>query len=38
MCGPKFCPMHNFRDVDWDEVRELARAAKVAAPEVPYPG
>jgi phosphomethylpyrimidine synthase len=17
MCGPKFCPMHNFRDVDW---------------------
>ena len=18
MCGPKFCPMHNFRDVDWD--------------------
>ncbi len=21
MCGPKFCPMHNFRDVDWDAVR-----------------
>jgi phosphomethylpyrimidine synthase len=20
MCGPKYCPMHNFRDVDWDEV------------------
>jgi phosphomethylpyrimidine synthase len=18
MCGPKYCPMHNFRDVDWD--------------------
>jgi len=17
MCGPKFCPMHNFRDIDW---------------------
>jgi phosphomethylpyrimidine synthase len=21
MCGPKFCPMHNFKDVDWDELR-----------------
>ncbi len=21
MCGPKYCPMHNFRDVDWDAVR-----------------
>jgi phosphomethylpyrimidine synthase len=21
MCGPKYCPMHNFRDVDWDEIR-----------------
>jgi len=20
MCGPKYCPMHNFRDVDWDSV------------------
>ncbi|HET8565820.1 MAG TPA: phosphomethylpyrimidine synthase ThiC [Solirubrobacterales bacterium] len=18
MCGPKYCPMHNFRDVDWE--------------------
>ena len=18
MCGPKFCPMHNFRDIDWE--------------------
>ena len=24
MCGPKFCPMHNFRDVDWDELTALA--------------
>ena len=24
MCGPKFCPMHNFRDVDWDDVRAAA--------------
>jgi phosphomethylpyrimidine synthase len=26
MCGPRFCPMHNFRDVDWDEVAEAAGA------------
>ncbi len=23
MCGPKFCPMHNFKDVDWDEIRAV---------------
>jgi phosphomethylpyrimidine synthase len=23
MCGPKFCPMHNFRDVDWDAVTRV---------------
>jgi phosphomethylpyrimidine synthase len=23
MCGPKYCPMHNFRDVDWDALRAL---------------
>jgi phosphomethylpyrimidine synthase len=22
MCGPKYCPMHNFREVDWAAVRE----------------
>jgi phosphomethylpyrimidine synthase len=22
MCGPKYCPMHNFRDLDWDALRE----------------
>jgi phosphomethylpyrimidine synthase len=21
MCGPNYCPMHNFRDVDWEAVR-----------------
>ena len=21
MCGPKYCPMHNFKDVDWQAVR-----------------
>ncbi|MBN8866275.1 MAG: phosphomethylpyrimidine synthase ThiC [Solirubrobacterales bacterium] len=37
MCGPKFCPMHNFRDVDWDEVRRVVaerrsgRAGKISA-------
>lgn len=20
MCGPKYCPMHNFKDIDWDEL------------------
>jgi len=23
MCGPKFCPMHNFKDVNWDELRTV---------------
>jgi phosphomethylpyrimidine synthase len=23
MCGPKFCPMHNFRDIDWDAVLRM---------------
>ncbi len=27
MCGPKFCPMHNFRDVDWEELVRIAEAA-----------
>jgi phosphomethylpyrimidine synthase len=22
MCGPKYCPMHNFKDIDWDAVRD----------------
>ena len=24
MCGPKFCPMHNFRDVDWSALQRAA--------------
>jgi phosphomethylpyrimidine synthase len=28
MCGPKFCPMHNFKDVDWDEIREVVAARR----------
>lgn len=30
MCGPKFCPMHNFKDIDWDEIRSVVEARKVA--------
>jgi len=32
MCGPKYCPMHNFRDVDWEAIRAVVaerRAARV---------
>jgi hypothetical protein len=25
MCGPKFCPMHNFRDIDWDKLAADAK-------------
>ena len=28
MCGPKFCPMHNFKDVDWDEIRAVVEERK----------
>ena len=28
MCGPKFCPMHNFKDVDWDQLREVVAQRK----------
>lgn len=34
MCGPKYCPMHNFRDLDWDAVRAtIARRRDAADPE-----
>jgi phosphomethylpyrimidine synthase len=28
MCGPKYCPMHNFKDVDWNALREVVAARK----------
>ena len=28
MCGPKYCPMHNFRDLDWDALGALAATRK----------
>jgi len=31
MCGPKFCPMHNFRDVDWDEISRIVEERRAVA-------
>ena len=28
MCGPKFCPMHNFRDVDWEAIQTAVEDAR----------
>jgi phosphomethylpyrimidine synthase len=28
MCGPKFCPVHNFKDIDWDEIRTVVEERK----------
>jgi phosphomethylpyrimidine synthase len=28
MCGPKYCPMHNFKDIDWDAVRDTVARRK----------
>ena len=28
MCGPKFCPMHNFKDVDWEALRAVVAQRK----------
>ena len=28
MCGPRFCPMHNFRDIDWDAVQRVVAERK----------
>jgi phosphomethylpyrimidine synthase len=30
MCGPKYCPMHNFRDVDWEAVAATIEERKRA--------
>ncbi len=30
MCGPKFCPMHNFKDVDWDVIRAVVQERRTA--------
>jgi phosphomethylpyrimidine synthase len=31
MCGPKYCPMHNFRDVDWNAVRTAIASRRASA-------
>jgi phosphomethylpyrimidine synthase len=36
MCGPKYCPMHNFRDLDWDALNATV-AARRAASAAPAP-
>ncbi|QEC48566.1 phosphomethylpyrimidine synthase ThiC [Baekduia soli] len=28
MCGPKYCPMHNFRNVDWDAIHAVVAERK----------
>ena len=28
MCGPKYCPMHNFKDIDWDDIRAVVAERK----------
>jgi len=28
MCGPKYCPMHNFKDIDWKEISAVVAERK----------
>jgi phosphomethylpyrimidine synthase len=38
MCGPKYCPMHNFRDVDWEAIRAVVaerRASRTGGAAAP---
>ncbi len=36
MCGPKYCPMHNFRDVDWGQVgRIVEQQQRTAGATIP---
>jgi len=37
MCGLKFFPMNNFRDVDWDDVLRLACESEAAGSGVSSP-
>jgi phosphomethylpyrimidine synthase len=32
MCGPKYCPMHNFRDLDWEALRQAVAARRRERP------
>jgi len=31
MCGPKYCPMHNFREIDWGRLELLAASGPTRA-------
>ena len=33
MCGPKYCPMHNFKDLDWEALRRVVAERKQRARE-----
>jgi len=35
MCGPKYCPMHNFKDIDWDAIRTVIEDRKQQRLRVP---
>ena len=36
MCGPKYCPMHNFRDLDWEALRAaVAQRAPTTSQRAP---
>jgi phosphomethylpyrimidine synthase len=28
MCGPKYCPMHNFRELDWERLERVAAGSR----------
>jgi phosphomethylpyrimidine synthase len=32
MCGPRYCPMHNFRDIDWAGLRSFLGEGEPASP------
>jgi hypothetical protein len=32
MCGPKYRPMHNFREVDWKRLETVATGSEVFKP------
>ena len=34
MCGPKYCPMHNFRDLDWEGLSRLVAQRREQADAV----
>ncbi len=34
MCGPKYCPMHNFRNLDWDALQEVIATRKAGVAKV----